>query len=61
MFETIQKRDGRVQEFDSSHITRAITKAGEATDEFGPREARQAHPAGADVGPRAAAGAATHG
>jgi ribonucleoside-triphosphate reductase len=41
MFETIQKRDGRVQEFDSSHITRAITKAGEATDEFGPREARK--------------------
>jgi len=41
MFETIQKRDGRVQEFDSSHIARAITKAGEATDEFGPREARK--------------------
>lgn len=41
MFETIQKRDGRVLEFDSSHITRAITKAGEATDEFGPREARK--------------------
>ncbi|MCB2166692.1 MAG: ribonucleoside triphosphate reductase [Deltaproteobacteria bacterium] len=41
MFETIQKRDGRVQEFDSSHITRAVTKAGEATDEFGPREARK--------------------
>jgi len=41
MFETIQKRDGRVQEFDSSHITRAITKAGEATAEFGPREARK--------------------
>ena len=41
MFETIQKRDGRVLEFDSSHITRAITKAGEATNEFGPREARK--------------------
>jgi ribonucleoside-triphosphate reductase len=41
MFETIQKRDGRVLEFDSSHITRAITKAGEATGEFGPREARK--------------------
>jgi ribonucleoside-triphosphate reductase (formate) len=41
MFETIQKRDGRVLEFDSSHITRAITKAGEATGEFGSREARK--------------------
>ena len=41
MFETIQKRDGRVLEFDSSQITRAITKAGEATKEFGPREARK--------------------
>ena len=41
MFEKIQKRDGRVLEFDSSHITRAITKAGEATNEFGPREARK--------------------
>jgi len=41
MFETIQKRDGRILEFDSSHITRAITKAGEATGEFGSREARK--------------------
>ena len=41
MFETILKRDGRVLEFDSSHITRAVTKAGEATGEFGPREARK--------------------
>jgi anaerobic ribonucleoside-triphosphate reductase len=41
MFETIQKRDGRVLEFDSSQITRAIAKAGEATKEFSPREARK--------------------
>ena len=41
MFETIRKRDGRILEFDSSHITRAITKAGEATGEFGAREARK--------------------
>ena len=41
MFETIQKRDGRILEFDSSHIARAITKAGEATGEFGAREARK--------------------
>ncbi len=41
MFDTIQKRDGRILEFDSSHITGAITKAGEATGEFGPREARK--------------------
>ncbi len=41
MFETIRKRDGRILEFDSSQITRAITKAGEATGEFGAREARK--------------------
>jgi ribonucleoside-triphosphate reductase len=41
MFETIQKRDGRIVEFDSSQITRAITQAGEATGEFGSREARK--------------------
>jgi len=41
MFDTIQKRDGRILEFDSSHITGAITKAGDATGEFGPREARK--------------------
>jgi len=41
MFETIKKRDGRVLEFDSSHITGAITRAGGATGEFGPREARK--------------------
>jgi len=41
MFETIQKRDGRILEFDSSQITRAIGKAGDATGEFGPREARK--------------------
>lgn len=39
MFETIEKRDGRVVEFDSTKITVAITRAGEATGEFGHREA----------------------
>ncbi len=41
MFETIKKRDGRVVEFDSSNITKAIAKAGEASSEFGEREARK--------------------
>ncbi len=41
MFEKIKKRDGRVVEFDSSNITKAIAKAGEATAEFGEREARK--------------------
>lgn len=39
MFEQIKKRDGRVSEFDSSKITNAIEKAGEATGEFNGREA----------------------
>ena len=41
MFEKIEKRDGRVVEFDPSKITAAITKAGKATAEFGKREARK--------------------
>lgn len=41
MFEQIKKRDGRIVEFDSSKITAAIAKAGEATDQFGEREARK--------------------
>ena len=41
MFEQIQKRDGRVAEFDSSKITNAIAKAGEATGEFNGREAKK--------------------
>ena len=41
MFEQIKKRDGRIVEFDSSKITAAIAKAGQATGEFGQREARK--------------------
>ncbi len=41
MFEQIKKRDGRVAEFDSSKITHAIQKAGEATGEFNGREAKK--------------------
>ena len=41
MFEKIEKRDGRIVEFDSSKITAAIAKAGTATGEFGDREARK--------------------
>ena len=41
MFDNIQKRDGRVVEFDSSKITTAIAKAGKATGEFGDREAKK--------------------
>ncbi len=41
MFDQIKKRDGRLSEFDSSKITNAIQKAGEATGEFGEREARK--------------------
>ena len=41
MFEEIKKRDGRIVEFDSTKITSAIAKAGEATGEFGEREARK--------------------
>ncbi|MEE4364970.1 MAG: ribonucleoside triphosphate reductase [Desulfotignum sp.] len=41
MFEQIKKRDGRISEFDSSKITSAIEKAGQATGEFNGREARR--------------------
>ncbi|MEJ2158201.1 MAG: ribonucleoside triphosphate reductase [Desulfobacteraceae bacterium] len=41
MFEQIKKRDSRIVEFDSTKITAAIAKAGEATGEFGEREARK--------------------
>ncbi len=41
MFEQIKKRDGRIQEFDSSNITTAIAKAGKATGEFSIREAKK--------------------
>ena len=41
MFEQIKKRDGRIAEFDSSKITYAIEKAGEATGEFNEREAKK--------------------
>jgi ribonucleoside-triphosphate reductase len=41
VFEKIEKRDGRIVEFDSSKITAAIAKAGTATGEFGDREARK--------------------
>ncbi|MFO7911848.1 MAG: ribonucleoside triphosphate reductase [Desulfotignum sp.] len=41
MFEQIKKRDGRISAFDSSKITSAIEKAGQATGEFNGREARK--------------------
>jgi len=41
VFEKIEKRDGRVVEFDSSKITTAIAKAGKATAEFDEREAKK--------------------
>jgi anaerobic ribonucleoside-triphosphate reductase len=41
LFEQIKKRDGRIVTFDSSKITAAIAKAGQATGEFGEREARK--------------------
>ena len=41
MLEKIKKRAGRVVEFDSSKITAAIAKAGNATGEFDEREARK--------------------
>jgi hypothetical protein len=41
MFGKIRKRDGRVVEFDSSKITRAIVRAGKATGQFGQREAEK--------------------
>ena len=41
MFEKIKKRNGKVVEFNSSKITAAIAKAGDATGEFGLREAKK--------------------
>lgn len=41
MFEQIKKRDGRITAFDSSKITSAIEKAGQATGEFNGREAKR--------------------
>ena len=41
VFNHIKKRDGRVVDFDSSKIIRAILKSGKATGEFGEREARK--------------------
>jgi ribonucleoside-triphosphate reductase len=41
MFEQIKKRDGRIAAFDSSKITSAIEKAGQATGEFNGREAKR--------------------
>jgi len=41
LFEEIKKRDGRIVEFDSTKITAAILKAGEATGEFGGKETRK--------------------
>jgi ribonucleoside-triphosphate reductase len=41
MFDQIQKRDGRIEPFDSQKITTAIEKAGSATNEFDHREAQK--------------------
>jgi anaerobic ribonucleoside-triphosphate reductase len=41
MFEQIKKRDGRVAEFDSSKITNALIKSGEASGEFNGRDAQK--------------------
>jgi ribonucleoside-triphosphate reductase len=41
LFAKIKKRDGRVVEFDSSKITAAIAKAGNAAGEFDQREAKK--------------------
>ena len=41
VLESIKKRDGRVVDFDSSKITAAIAKAGNATAEFEEKEARK--------------------
>ena len=41
MFEKIKKRNGKIEDFDSSKITAAIAKAGEATGEFGLRDAKK--------------------
>ena len=41
VFEKIKKRDGRVEDFDSSKITAAIAQAGHVTGEFYEREAKK--------------------
>jgi len=41
VIEKIKKRNGSVVEFNSSKITAAIAKAGQATGEFEQREARK--------------------
>lgn len=41
MFSHIKKRNGRVDDFDSSKITAAIAKAGQATGEFGEKDAKK--------------------
>jgi len=41
MFESIKKRNGRVDDFDSSKIIAAIAKAGKATKEFNEKEAKK--------------------
>jgi len=41
MFKKIKKRDGRIESFDSTKVSAAITKAGKATGEFGERETRK--------------------
>jgi ribonucleoside-triphosphate reductase len=41
VFEQIEKRDGRIVDFDSSKITAAIFKAGHATGEFSERDAKK--------------------
>jgi ribonucleoside-triphosphate reductase len=41
VFESIEKRDKRIVEFDSSKITSAIAKAGTVTGEFSEREAKK--------------------
>ena len=41
MIKQIKKRDGRIVAFDSSKITAAILKAGQATEEFGARESKK--------------------
>ncbi|MDR2524031.1 MAG: anaerobic ribonucleoside triphosphate reductase [Candidatus Nomurabacteria bacterium] len=41
MYKTIKKRDGRLADFDSEKIIRAIAKAGRATREFNAEEAKK--------------------
>lgn len=41
MYKSIVKRDGKVVKFNSKKITEALTKAGNATEEFGQKEAEK--------------------